>query len=383
MIKIGVTKIMNFKKVILSFSILIIGCITNLSLQSAQSYQFNNGKSVFGRQTLHQPKNFNQYRPTMSNSSPTYTMPSSQYPSATYPIPQSSSYQNVSNDSAVDPRMMVNDYQNFSIMQAIDNNDVDAIRNAYDQNLENLDNLFLDNISLELISPIHYAAMKANDPRILKILLDNGTDVDEKSENGKTPLFYALKYNPNPEIAFFLLNNGANPNARDHFNHHVYSQLMNNTSNISKLNKARVTANMIRHGVDLTNISSAYFPKTAHVTPTQIHNKNPNTKTLNNVVTPPQALTSDDMCIVCLEPIADITVPTYKTECCKQFLCQNCAQNIQRTAEAKFNNPHPSDVTLQSLISCPACRTNPLSLKNFDKQTRTSSSNAITLPYNF
>lgn len=234
------------------------------------------------------------------------------------------------------------------ILQAIEYNDLEAMKAAYNQNPSTFVEPFLDNNVLEIISPIHKAAMTARDPKVLNLLLNFGANINKRSESGKTPLFYALKYNPNPEIALFLINQGADTNARDNFGKHVFLSVNEPEVYRSNIERAAILTAMMHHGLDLSNLFSVNQNNTA------------NTSAIERVTTPTveriisrenvQLLTDEDICGVCLNSIkelAESNVTVYKTACCKQFLCKNCTDNIVGSGR---------------LISCPFCRRKGLDL---------------------
>jgi actin-related protein len=75
-------------------------------------------------------------------------------------------------------------------------------------------------------------------------------------------------------------------------------------------------------------------------------------------------LTDQDQCGICLREVTALAaenIQNYKTNCCKQFLCPDCIQNI-KNAKARISYPL-NTLIVDASISCPYCRTNPL-LKN-------------------
>ncbi len=280
--------------------------------------------------------------------------------------------------------------QSDNIKQEIENNDLEGIKIIYNKNPESMSETFLDNDSLEMISPIHKAAITANNPEILKLLLQKGANVNKRSESEKTPLFYALKYNPNPTIANFLINQGARLNVVDEFGNSLFHALMNSVLSIqdqkefiTKLFNAGVSASQKnKAGINpftSKTLNQAIFEQLQD----SINRELAQALSDNTHEESAQMLTDDDICIVCLEPVQSIESTVYKTNCCKHFLCQNCAQGMQATAERRLDRGLSLDTTLQSLISCPMCRANPLTLKEFNKNTGITSSDEISLPHNF
>lgn len=61
--------------------------------------------------------------------------------------------------------------------------------------------------------PLEFACTR-NNLSIVKILVENGADVETQCNNGRTPLLIACM-NKNIEIARYLLEKWANPNAKD------------------------------------------------------------------------------------------------------------------------------------------------------------------------
>jgi ankyrin repeat protein len=52
---------------------------------------------------------------------------------------------------------------------------------------------------------------------VTKVLLENGADIDEKDEGGKTALMHAIFFVNKPAVVRLLLENGANVNAKDKY----------------------------------------------------------------------------------------------------------------------------------------------------------------------
>ena len=62
-------------------------------------------------------------------------------------------------------------------------------------------------------TPLHHAANHNSNPRILRLLLEAGADVNAKTDLGSVPL-HAAAGNPNPDIALTLLRAGGDPNVQ-------------------------------------------------------------------------------------------------------------------------------------------------------------------------
>lgn len=244
-----------------------------------------------------------------------------------------------------------------NIIQAIEYNDLEGMQAAFNQNPASFFEPFLD--TLETMSPIHKAAMTARDPRVLQLLLQAEANINQRSETGRTPLFYALKYNPNPDMALFLINQGADTNARDNSGEHVFLSAIYPEVHRSDIDKAKLETAMIRHGLDLSNLFPITRPETRNL-PSNIP-----PQAQEQSIRPTQILNNEDICGVCLEPVttlAENNIQIYKTACCKQFLCGNCIRDIQASGRR---------------ISCPFCRAEPLDLDTVEISTNGTTQQAV------
>ncbi|MBP6891980.1 ankyrin repeat domain-containing protein [Candidatus Babeliales bacterium] len=215
-----------------------------------------------------------------------------------------------------------------NIIDSIINNDIEGMKRDYNENNTSFVQAFKDPNLGEIISPIHKAAMTADDPKILELLLYKGAHINKKSELGKTPLYYALTYNPNTDIARFLIDNGADVTTIGNYggDNNIIFQV--NNPNVYRSYKDKKELLELIKAIVFSN---------------------------------PQYLNDEDRCIVCYESIktlAQDNVQNYKTNCCKQFLCATCISGIKESGRT---------------ISCPFCRQNPLKVNpvmvNIDNDT--------------
>ncbi len=73
------------------------------------------------------------------------------------------------------------------------------------------------------------AAMHNPDPAVSYWLIENGADVNAKTpDTGWTPLFFAARYNTNPDVVALLINNKSDRNAADVFGKTPYEYLRRN-----------------------------------------------------------------------------------------------------------------------------------------------------------
>ncbi|MCD4783719.1 MAG: ankyrin repeat domain-containing protein [Candidatus Eremiobacteraeota bacterium] len=94
------------------------------------------------------------------------------------------------------------------------------------------------------ITPLHGAAIGGKTDSVM-LLIDNGADVNAKDKKyGSTPLYDAA-INSNLEIAKILLDNGANVNARDKDGQTLLSRVKNNTDNTDNTDVIKL---LCRHG---------------------------------------------------------------------------------------------------------------------------------------
>ena len=64
-------------------------------------------------------------------------------------------------------------------------------------------------------TPLMFASADNSNPEVIATLLQNGANINDRDEYGWTPLMYASAKNTNPEVISILLQNGANINDRD------------------------------------------------------------------------------------------------------------------------------------------------------------------------
>jgi ankyrin repeat protein len=68
-----------------------------------------------------------------------------------------------------------------------------------------------------------FQAIAKGDMGALRVLLDNGADIEARNEHGETPLFTAVD-NHNPEMVKLLLEKGANVSAENNYKETVLIQ---------------------------------------------------------------------------------------------------------------------------------------------------------------
>lgn len=61
-----------------------------------------------------------------------------------------------------------------------------------------------------------HAAGRNEKPDVITTLLKAGAKVDDRDEDGMTPLMYAAWFNPNPDVITTLLKAGADAKAKDY-----------------------------------------------------------------------------------------------------------------------------------------------------------------------
>ena len=66
-------------------------------------------------------------------------------------------------------------------------------------------------------TPLHFAAGLNDNPEVISFLLDRGADIEAKDDNGDTPLFSAAFFNDNLEVVSVLLDRGADINAKNKY----------------------------------------------------------------------------------------------------------------------------------------------------------------------
>ena len=228
---------MTFKKIITLGAIFSIQCIALLASYQQDPATGSTG-GVWDRKGLQKSpvNNFSKPYPPQNNlpvSYPNYQKP---YPQPSYPnqYPKYSQQYPLYNPSvdSNNAKMFQNDTNTTmplnpkQVQKAIKNNDIESLKEAYNQNPENLFEPFPDiTTTLEDIYPIHKAAMTAKDPLILDLLFEKGANVNKQSESGKTPLFYAIQFNENPEIAHYLIKKGANLTKKDTHGNNLFHAL--------------------------------------------------------------------------------------------------------------------------------------------------------------
>ena len=67
----------------------------------------------------------------------------------------------------------------------------------------------------EMDTPLIIAAQKANNPEILKLIIEAGVDVNARNEDGETALMEIMDESVNLECVKVLLSSGADPNLKD------------------------------------------------------------------------------------------------------------------------------------------------------------------------
>ena len=67
----------------------------------------------------------------------------------------------------------------------------------------------------EMDTPLIIAAQKANNPEILKLIIEAGVDVNARNEDGETALMEIMDEPVNLECVKVLLSSGADPNLKD------------------------------------------------------------------------------------------------------------------------------------------------------------------------
>ena len=104
---------------------------------------------------------------------------------------------------------------------------VDDIRYFIDQGVdvneksnEDFENQVYTNDSRKIIldingTPLHYAAHHNPDIEVVKYLIEKGADANAKTDVGVTPPDLAAGHNPNMEILKYLVENGADANLKD------------------------------------------------------------------------------------------------------------------------------------------------------------------------
>ena len=103
---------------------------------------------------------------------------------------------------------MTQDEANKKLIEAVNNNDLEAVTNSINEGAQvNTTNRRTG------ITPLHCAALKGH-VEIAELLLKKGAEIDAKDAEDRTPLHLAAKNNQR-EFSEFLLKNGANPTIQD------------------------------------------------------------------------------------------------------------------------------------------------------------------------
>ena len=98
------------------------------------------------------------------------------------------------------------------------------------------------------------AAMYHPSPLVLHFLLLGGADINARTpDTGKTALFFAVRYNSNPEIVTALLNYGADPHIKDIFDRTAFDYADRNP----KLKASSVSEQFLQHHDDTVSSQSA------------------------------------------------------------------------------------------------------------------------------
>lgn len=93
-------------------------------------------------------------------------------------------------------------------------------------------------------TPLMWAALNNQNPEVLRVLLQAGARVDERTEGGVTPLMAAAAKNQNPEVIIVLLNAGADGTLKSEegktaFDYASTNEKIINTRAYWELNNAR------------------------------------------------------------------------------------------------------------------------------------------------
>src|ERR1044071_4480718 len=93
-----------------------------------------------------------------------------------------------------------------SLMHAASTGDLEGVQNALRQQTPEIN-------SSTLLEALNRATVNGH-LEVVKLLVENGADVNGRGKNGNTPLYCAIE-NLDPELIKYLLKHGANVNAPD------------------------------------------------------------------------------------------------------------------------------------------------------------------------
>jgi ankyrin repeat protein len=108
--------------------------------------------------------------------------------------------------------------------------------------------------------PTHRSPKDVDRLKIIKLLIDNGADVNIKDDNGNTSLIDACQhiYNQNPELIKLLIKNGADVNNRNkHGVTAIQSVAKSSGDDLNKKNAIEIVKLLIKNGADV-NLSGHY-----------------------------------------------------------------------------------------------------------------------------
>ncbi len=129
----------------------------------------------------------------------------------------------------------------------------------------------VDSQNNQSLTPLHCAASKGHLPIVMK-LLEYKADVKALDDKGRVPLYQSLPY---PHVVKYLLQNGANPNARDNTNESVLRFAVETDSHLDSIDY------LLEAGVKLNenhNILHAVIKKRNWKTVQRLLSYNPNFK---------------------------------------------------------------------------------------------------------
>ena len=116
---------------------------------------------------------------------------------------------------STDLQKIMNKYKKCEnkLIAACANNDINKVKKLLNDNSNN--SMYKKEINLKCLglTALHIACIENDDTDIADILIQNGANINATTDNGRTPLSYAVEYQ---KIDFidFLLNNKANPNLK-------------------------------------------------------------------------------------------------------------------------------------------------------------------------